>query len=63
MTALGDTVNVAARLQAQAAAGEILLSEELYGAVELPYPGLERRTLTLRVRQEPLVRALRPAER
>lgn len=64
VTALGDTVNATARIQAQAAAGEILLSEELYGAVESVYPGLERRTLTLRGRQEPVdVRVLRPAER
>jgi adenylate cyclase len=64
VTALGDTVNAAARIQAQAAAGELLVSEELYdAAVESNYPGLERRTLTLRGRERPIdVRVLRPLE-
>ena len=33
-TAIGDTVNTAARLEANAKAGEILISEELYKALE-----------------------------
>ena len=33
-TAIGDTVNTAARLEANAKAGEILISEELYNSVK-----------------------------
>jgi adenylate cyclase len=64
VTALGDTVNAAARIQSQAAAGELLISEELYDAIiESTYPGAERRTLTLRGREMPMdVRVLRPLE-
>ena len=60
-TALGDTVNTAARLQAEAGVGEIILSEEVYEGVADRYPDLEQRTLTLRNREEPVeVRILRP---
>lgn len=59
-TALGDTVNTAARLQAEAAAGEVVLSETLYPEVAARHPDLEQRTLQLRGREEPLtVRVLR----
>ena len=59
-TALGDTVNTASRLQALAEAGEVVLSEEVYGSVSGEYPNLEQRTLTLRGREEPVaVRVLR----
>jgi adenylate cyclase len=60
LTALGDTVNTASRLQAEAKAGEIVLSEAIYADVADQYPDLEQRTLVLRGRQEPLqVRVLR----
>ncbi|MBI4504299.1 MAG: adenylate/guanylate cyclase domain-containing protein [Chloroflexi bacterium] len=60
-TALGDTINTAARLQGQAAAGEVVLSEEVYQAVAERYGDLEKRVLTLRGREAPLaVRMLRP---
>lgn len=60
-TVLGDTVNTAARLQAEAAGGEIILSEVIYQDVTDRYPDLEQRTLTLRGREEPIsVRVLRP---
>jgi adenylate cyclase len=49
-TALGDPVNVAARLQEQAAAGEVLVAEDLAGA----HPGAERRVLELRGHAAPL---------
>ncbi|TAK76107.1 MAG: adenylate/guanylate cyclase domain-containing protein [Dehalococcoidia bacterium] len=63
VTALGDTVNVAARIQAQAAPGELLMSEDLYQSVAQKYPGLERRSLAAKGREEPVeVRVLRPAE-
>lgn len=63
VTALGDTVNATARIQAQAEAGELLISEDLYASVEAEYPNLERRTLTLRGREGTTdIRVLRPAE-
>ena len=51
-TALGDTVNTAARLTGLAAAGEILISAEAAAAGGLETTGLERRTLELRGRDE-----------
>lgn len=53
-TALGDTVNTAARFQAQAAAGEIVLSEALYQEVAGEYPAAEQRTVDLAGKQEPV---------
>jgi class 3 adenylate cyclase len=53
-TALGDTVNTGARMQAQALAGEIVMSQELYLEVEQEYPGLERRTFDIRGREAKL---------
>jgi adenylate cyclase len=47
-TALGDTVNTASRLASSAAAGEILLSETVYGRVAEHFPNLRERTLALR---------------
>jgi adenylate cyclase len=49
-TALGDTVNTAARLTGLAGAGEILVSAEAATAGGLETTGLERRTLELRGR-------------
>ncbi len=54
LTALGDTINVGARLQAEAKAGEIIMSEDLYQSVASDHPGLERRVLHLRGREEPM---------
>ena len=60
-TALGDTVNTAARLQAEAQPGEVVIGESLYGDVASDYPDLEQRTLTLKGKEEPVtVRVLRP---
>ena len=53
-TALGDTVNVAARLTSVAAAGELLVSAAAAEAGGLGTAGLERRTLELRGRSETL---------
>lgn len=58
-TALGDSVNVTARLASAAAGGEILVSADAAALAGLP-PELETRHLTLRGRQQSLdVRVLR----
>jgi adenylate cyclase len=58
-TALGDAVNVTARLASAAAGGEILVSADASALAGLE-PDLETRHLTLRGRQQPLdVRVLR----
>jgi adenylate cyclase len=53
-TALGDTVNVAARLTSLAGAGETLISAQAAAAGGLETTGLERRTLELRGRDQSL---------
>ncbi len=53
-TALGDTVNTAARLASNASAGEVLLSESVYAAVSKKLPDLEQRTLVLRGKGSPV---------
>src|ERR671919_2520975 len=54
-TALGDTVNTAARLTDLAGAGEILISAEAATAGGLETTELERRTLELRGREQTIV--------
>jgi adenylate cyclase len=51
-TALGDTVNTAARLTGLAGEGEILISAEAATACGLDTTGLERRTLELRGKEQ-----------
>jgi len=51
-TAMGDTVNIAARLTGSAGAGEILISAEAATAGGLETTGLERRMLELRGREQ-----------
>jgi adenylate cyclase len=53
-TALGDTVNTAARLTDLAGAGEILISADAASAAGIATSGLERRTLVLRGRAQAL---------
>lgn len=53
-TALGDSVNAAARLGSEAGAGEGLISEAAAAAASLDLDGLERRHLMLKGRQEPI---------
>lgn len=53
-TVLGDMVNVAARLQGEAAAGEILLTKETYARVAKQFPGAVRRELMLKGKSEPV---------
>jgi adenylate cyclase len=63
-TALGDTVNTAARLSALAGPGELLISCEAGDAAGIETGGLERRTLEIRGRDQPVdvwVTRARPA--
>jgi adenylate cyclase len=58
-TVLGDTVNVAARLQGVAVAGEILMTEETYSRVAAQFPDLPPRAVELKGKSEPVrVRAI-----
>lgn len=59
-TALGDNVNVTARLASNAKAGEILVSDAAYTASGLDLGEVEQRRLQLKGRSEPIgVRVLR----
>ena len=59
-TALGDNVNIAARLASQAGAGEVLISDAAYTAAGLNLGDLEYRRLELKGKSEPMgVRVLR----
>ena len=59
-TALGDTINTASRLQAEAEAGEIMINEELFESAASEFLNAEQRVLKLRGREEPMsVRVLR----
>jgi adenylate cyclase len=53
-TVLGDTVNVAARLQGAAAAGEILMTEETYAHVVAQFPEAPGRWIELKGKSEPV---------
>ncbi len=61
-TALGDTVNVGARLQAEAATGEILLSAPVYETIVDLCPDLPASELLIRGRETalPIYRLARP---
>jgi adenylate cyclase len=54
VTALGDAVNIAARLASQAKAGEIILSEETVQAAKLDAPNLTKRSLELKGKSDRL---------
>jgi adenylate cyclase len=61
-TALGDNVNITARLASEAGPGEILVSDEAYTASSLNLGELERRQLELKGKSEPIgVHVLRAA--
>ena len=51
-TALGDNVNVAARLASNAAGGEVVISEATYSAAKMANTDLERRELELKGKSE-----------
>ena len=54
MTAMGDAVNVTARLSSVARAGEILVPLDAAGAAGLRPDGIERRSLELHGKSEPI---------
>ena len=54
ITAIGDEVNKAARLASQAAAGEILVSEQALQAAGIEGRELETRSLELKGLSEPV---------
>ncbi len=53
-TALGDAVNVGARLQSNASPGEVVLAADLYDLVAADHPGGRQERLTVRGRDEPV---------
>ena len=53
-TALGDHVNITARLASEAGAGEILVSDAAYSAANVNIEGLERRQMELKGKREPI---------
>ena len=53
-TAIGDPVNTAARMQAQAAAGEVVLIDDLYPEVSAQFPDAPQRSLAIRGREAPI---------
>lgn len=53
-TALGDVVNTAARLQARAGAGQLVLSERVYEAVRERFPDSGHLELELKGKSEPV---------
>jgi class 3 adenylate cyclase len=53
-SALGDTVNAAARLGSLAQANELMVSWTAWKSSGLPIDGLDRRPVTLAGRSEPL---------
>ena len=54
-TVLGDTVNVAARLQGEAASGEILIADETYAKLAEKFPHAVRRELSLKGKSAPVI--------
>jgi adenylate cyclase len=52
-TALGDPVNTASRLQSQAAPGEVIMSDEIFGTVRNEYPDAPQRQVEVRGRKVP----------
>lgn len=52
--ALGDHVNIAARLASNAGPGEILVSEATHRAAQIKTGGLEKRHLELKGKSEPV---------
>ncbi len=65
LTAMGDAMNVTARLTSLASSGEAVISQAAFDAAQLPEGGYERRRLELKGRTEPVdvqVLHVRPEE-
>jgi len=60
-TALGDAVNVGARLQSHAAPGEVVLAADLYALVADDHPGARAEQVAVRGRDEPVAVNVVPA--
>ena len=60
-TALGDTVNTAARLQAEARPGELAMSEAVYLAAPERFPQAQARSAPLRGKSDPLAIRVSPS--
>jgi len=54
LTALGDAVNVAARLGSEAAAGEVIMSDRTVNRAGVTTGAFERRTVDLKGKSEPM---------
>jgi adenylate cyclase len=52
-TALGDVVNTAARLQSAARAGQVVVSERLFGRLRSGHPDARETSLTLKGKRDP----------
>ncbi len=62
-TALGDTVNTAAHLQSEAAAGQIVVSESVYSELGSAYAGIPSKEVDVRGREEKFgIHILKPFE-
>ncbi len=59
-TALGDAVNVGARMQAHAEPGEIVLADDLYALIADTYPDARSEVVQVRGREEPVNVAILP---
>jgi adenylate cyclase len=53
-TMVGDTINIAARLQGQAAAGEVLVTEDAYKPIGAAFPGAMRAEYFLKGISQPV---------
>ena len=53
-TAIGDTVNTAARLEGQTKAGEIMVSKDVYEKVKSHFPTRHKERLTLKGKKKPV---------
>ena len=54
LTAVGDNVNIAARLAGQARSGEVLVSAVAAAQAELDTTSLERRSVELKGKEHPM---------
>jgi adenylate cyclase len=54
LTAIGDTVNIASRLQSVAAAGELLITEEMAALAVENFRNLESRVVRLKGKEQPM---------